>query len=318
VKVHTAPLRFPRQRVLLARTRLAYVHLRNLLTDAKRDRAARVYGYVAIWLPEELLLLFLQEGDVVNATNTVDGVRWAGVAIKEALARVPNAAEYGEVLFHEAPDEQLACMHHAQLAPPVPWPSDADAARPAALGAHLAATMFDGVVEVQRDHAVSYLLYHHGLPRRVYSHDGVPAGPDAAAAALLADGARIRRFAVPPPLPVQAAPPLIEAYRVLVRTLVARLTADGADGAPAVAEQARRTRALAHPVLAHLALGDAGPDPVTTTAELTAAVAAWITDLLWSTASAEPEAVLREVTRDRRHLFHSAGLFAALPWTVPK
>ena len=28
-------------RVLLPRTRLAYVHLRNLLTDAKRDRAAR-------------------------------------------------------------------------------------------------------------------------------------------------------------------------------------------------------------------------------------------------------------------------------------
>ena len=40
--------RYPHKRVLLQRTRLAYVHLRNLLTDAKRDRAARVWGYVAI------------------------------------------------------------------------------------------------------------------------------------------------------------------------------------------------------------------------------------------------------------------------------
>jgi hypothetical protein len=53
-------LRFPHERVLLPRTKLAYVHLRNLLTDAKRERAARVFGYVAIWLPEEVVLLYIQ------------------------------------------------------------------------------------------------------------------------------------------------------------------------------------------------------------------------------------------------------------------
>ena len=63
-----AGLRFPHSRVLLPRTRLAYVHLRNLLTDAKRDRAARISGYVAIWLPEEFVVLYLQRGEVVNAT----------------------------------------------------------------------------------------------------------------------------------------------------------------------------------------------------------------------------------------------------------
>ena len=46
-----AGLRFPHSRVMLPRTRLAYVHLRNLLTDAKRDRSARLSGYVAVWLP---------------------------------------------------------------------------------------------------------------------------------------------------------------------------------------------------------------------------------------------------------------------------
>ncbi|MBI1809253.1 MAG: hypothetical protein HYR75_05085, partial [Gemmatimonadetes bacterium] len=90
-----ATLRFPHERVLLHRTRLAYVHLGNLLTDAKRDRAARVYGYVAVWLPEELLLLYLQGGEVVNATSTPDGAAFHPLAIAEALAKVPNAAEIG-------------------------------------------------------------------------------------------------------------------------------------------------------------------------------------------------------------------------------
>src|SRR5438094_865335 len=63
-----AALRFPYSRVLLPRTRLAYIHLRNLLSDAKRDRAARISGYVAIWLPEELVTLYLLGGEVINAT----------------------------------------------------------------------------------------------------------------------------------------------------------------------------------------------------------------------------------------------------------
>src|SRR4051812_1704765 len=64
---NVAGLRYPHARILLPRTRLAYVHLRNLLTDAKRDRAARVSGYVAIWLPEEFVVLYLQRGELVNA-----------------------------------------------------------------------------------------------------------------------------------------------------------------------------------------------------------------------------------------------------------
>src|SRR6185312_16262562 len=63
-----ASLRFPYSRVLLPRTRLAYIHLRNLLTDAKRDRAARISGYVAVSLPDELVVLYLVGGEVANAT----------------------------------------------------------------------------------------------------------------------------------------------------------------------------------------------------------------------------------------------------------
>src|SRR5687767_5724487 len=98
----TAGLRFPHERTFLPRTKLAYVHLRNLITDAKRDRAARVFGYVAIWLPEELVILYMQEGEVVNATSTADGRAYEVLSIADAVSRVPTEPELGEVTFQEA------------------------------------------------------------------------------------------------------------------------------------------------------------------------------------------------------------------------
>src|SRR5687767_8646106 len=111
---HAALLRYPHGRVLLGRTKLAYVHLRNLLSDAKRDRTARVAGYVAIWLTDEFVILFLRDGEPVNAlTMTPRGAR--AIAISAALSRVPVEPEFGEICFHEAPTEQLVCMYHAML-----------------------------------------------------------------------------------------------------------------------------------------------------------------------------------------------------------
>src|SRR5262249_15050832 len=96
----SATLRFPYTRVLLPRTRLAYVHLRNLLTDAKRDRAARISGYVAVSLPDELVTLYLLGGEVATATVR-DGRGARAVAIASALEAVPTEPEYGEICFHE-------------------------------------------------------------------------------------------------------------------------------------------------------------------------------------------------------------------------
>jgi len=87
-----AALRFPHSRVLLPRTRLAYIHLRNLLTDAKRDRAARISGYVAVSLPEELVILYLLGGEVVNATvRDGKGCRALGIAAALALTGYTGA-----------------------------------------------------------------------------------------------------------------------------------------------------------------------------------------------------------------------------------
>jgi hypothetical protein len=318
-------LRYPKIRALLPRTRLAYVHLQNLLTDAKRDRAARVFGYVAIWLPEQLLVLYMEEGDLVNATATVDGRTWRALPIGEAVALVPNAAEYGEICFHEAEDEQLAAMHATQVLPDLGWPpGPALAGAPAVLG-HLMATLFDGLLEVIVDGDVNYIVFQHGAPLRgYYANDMFVNDEQVRARALVAraleNGGTVRRFDVPPALPNQAAPALIAAYRELMATLVRRLQEQGAGSAVAVAEHARHHLAAKHPALEKFSLTIPNQrDPVVEVPALSAAMAAWLSETLLHLHLPDGltgERLLVEVARPRRHLFQAAGLFEALHWNL--
>jgi len=319
-----ASTRYPYERVLLPRTKLAYVHLHNLLTDAKRDRAARVFGYVAIWLPEEFLLLYLQEGELVNATMNNSRERCA-IPIADALDRVPAEPEYGEICFHTADDEQLACMFHSHVQRPQSWPQEMKAHNAETLFPYLAATTFDGVVEVIVDGKVNYLIFRDGAVERAFLTDegtGSVVGhvkqlfkPDAKGAYRL-----VQRWEVPPPLPVQAMPALVQAYREVSAQLVSELVKRGKDSAPAIAEHARQSLLPKHPSLNSFSFnGRPLKDPVADSPTLTAAVAALVAEIIWAAADHDtvtPEVVLRDLCHDRRHMFQSAGFFEKLPWKV--
>ena len=318
-----AGLRFPHERILLPRTKLAYVHLRNLLTDAKRERAARVYGYVAIWLPEELVLLYLQEGELVNAT-TLDPSGAMVIAIADALDKVPPEPEYGDICFHEADDEQLACMHYAHVVGEEPWPDELNPLDPHALFPYLLATTFDGTIEVTLDGNVNYLIVRDGMVERAFLSSVHFGELDEKIEALFRPDGRasrmgVRRFPVPPPVPSQAPPALIHAYRELVNGLVRELITQGKDSAPIIAELARQSLASTHaPLHSFTAMDRLVHDPVANVEELTDAVAAWVTEVLWAAADMDggPEAIIRKLTHERRHMFQSAGLFERLPWQM--
>ena len=321
-----AGLRYPHQRTFLPRTKLAYVHLRNLLTDAKRDRAARVFGYVAIWMPEELLILYMQEGEVVNAVSTTDGRAFEVVPVAEAVARVPTEPEFGEVTFQEADDEQLACMFQAQTTPPESWPEELRAADPRALFPYLAATTFDGTVELALDQAMSYLVVRDGTVQRAFLADDQPGAVVERVKRLFLQEARratttlVRRWPVAPPLPAQAPAALVHAYRELGAALVSRLVAEGGEATPMIADYARHLLMPTHPSLAHHAFdGRNGARlPTVDSATFTRAIAAWMTEVLWAMTpeSMSQEDLLRDLTRPRRHMFQAAGLFDQLPWRV--
>ena len=318
-----AGLRFPHERILLPRTKLAYVHLRNLLTDAKRERAARVYGYVAIWLPEELVLLYVQEGELVNAT-TLDPQGAMVIPIADALDKVPPEPEYGEICFHEADDEQLACMHYAHVVGEEPWPDELNPHDPHALFPYLLATTFDGTIEVTLDGNVNYLIVRDGMVERAFLSSVHFGELDEKIEQLFRPDGRasrmgVRRFPVPPPVPSQASPALIHAYRELVNGLVRELIGRGKDSAPIIAELARQSLASTHaPLHSFTAMDRLVHDPVAGVDELTESVAAWITEVLWAAADMDggPEAILRKLTHERRHMFQSAGLFERLPWQM--
>src|SRR5438445_8393 len=85
--VRLADLTFPQVSRLIHRTRLAFIHLDNLLAWAKRDRDGRVDGYITAYLPDECLLLFFRKGEAVNAASLHTSGRQV-VTISDALKRM--------------------------------------------------------------------------------------------------------------------------------------------------------------------------------------------------------------------------------------
>src|SRR2546426_10634798 len=108
--VRLADLMFPQVSRLIHRTRLAFIHLDNLLAWGKRDRDGRVDGYITAYLPDECLLLFFRKGEAVNAASLHTSGR-QGVTITEALKRMRAEVERGELAYCAAPMEQLAWVY---------------------------------------------------------------------------------------------------------------------------------------------------------------------------------------------------------------
>jgi hypothetical protein len=319
-----AALHFPHSRVLLARTRLAYVHLRNLLTDAKRDRGARISGYVAVSQLDELILFYLLNGEVANASLTdTDGSR--AIPIATAIEKVPHEPEYGECCFHEAAPDELACIFASRTAAPDPWPAGMNASDAKVLFPHLASTTFDGFIEIVANDHANYLVMKNGAVAKAFLTTPAMGTVVERVAKLFGREGRIgelrvTRWAPPGPVPVQAPHALVQAYRDLVCALVTRLTERGQTDATSIAEHARQMLAPQYSVLDSFTIsGRDAPDPVSDTRDLTCGVAAWIREVLWTAKGSDdepPEDLFRELTYERRHIFQSAGLFDQMPWKV--
>src|SRR5437667_12792774 len=114
--VRLADLQFPQAGQLIHRTRLAFIHLDNLLTFAKRDRDGRVDGFITAYLPDECLLLFFRKGEAVGAASLHPAGRQV-ITITEALRRMHAELERGELCYCIPPMEQLAWRYKACAVP---------------------------------------------------------------------------------------------------------------------------------------------------------------------------------------------------------
>jgi hypothetical protein len=325
--VRLAELQFPARRVQIARTRLAFIHLDNLVHFAKNDRDGRVDGYIAVYLPDELLLLFLRNGEMATAVSFTA----SGRAVVPLAAVLPRMRERepmarGELLFCEAPLEQLAWMYQSGAAPAQPHAAAGPGPLPQALAA-LRDAHYTGVVEVIVHGHVCYVRLENGEPRAVYGADasGGSAAPADAVAQLAAGAASgvatVHVFPAIDDLPVQAAPALIDTYREVFWHIVEVAEREVPGDAERRALGLRDTLAPIHESLTMLgtARGKPAAPVVTTAAAMTSALADWALQLLDQLEIIAPgvaPGVLRDATREQRYVLQRAGFYERFPWRV--
>jgi hypothetical protein len=214
-------------------------------------------------------------------------------------------------------------MFAAQTTDPEPWPDGLAVTDPSVLFPYLISTTFDGAVEIIVEDTANYLVFKNGSVEHAFiaaGHHGTLVERVGKLFAQGRSGAKLHRWPNPADLPTQAPPALVQAYRELATGLVQRLIAQGKEGAPAIAEQARQNLIGEHRALEGFSFnGRGGRDPAVDTAKLTAAVAAWMKEVIWAAVDHDvlpPEQLIKELTWERRHMFQSAGLYDRLPWRV--
>ncbi|MGH7607660.1 MAG: hypothetical protein ACREME_09985 [Gemmatimonadales bacterium] len=324
--VRLADLQFPQVTRLIHRTRLAFIHLDNLLAFAKRDRDGRVDGYIAAYLPDECLLVFFRKGEAVNAAS-LHTVGRQVITIPEALKRMRAEVERGDLAYCAAPMEQLAWMYASC--------QDGYAGRvidvnqPEKFFPLLQQEAASGVLELISNGRVSYLKFDQGkyvtgyfcdraedVPPPRYLESLFDLGPDGAPPAMSAG-----MFAAVSDLPAQAATALVHTYRELYWRIVDALEREFPGEATKRAKKVAAGISDSHPVLALLsAPRDAEtPDAVVRPEELARALTDWALQLLEGAEVMMPGTapkVLKDATREHRYVLQAAGFYDRLPWQV--
>lgn len=320
--VRLAELTFPSTGVLLPRTRLAFVHLDNLLSFAKADRDGRVDAWLAGYLPDEIVLLFFRAGEPVNAGAIRPEARCV-LPVEAALERLRAELERGEAVYARAPAEQLDWMWASCAAPAeLRFVNERD---PEKLFPVLTGENFSGIVELISGGQVNYLQFVSGrytsghfsgraedqpvveYIESLFRAGGAGPAPDIAASTFNLSG----------PMPTQATSAQRHGYQALYRRFTLAVERewpeDGSRHVARVADQVRRD----YPAFATLTGAEGAP--TATADQLHEGFAAWAGKVLQDLEVVVPGAavrLLRDETREQRYMLQAAGFYARLPWSV--
>jgi hypothetical protein len=320
--------RFPSDAAYLPRTKLSYANLPGILSDGKRDRQARVPGFVAVQLGERCFLIFLKAGEPFYAARITPQGR-GPAALSEVLRLAGTESERGEggqIGYFGAPEAQLRAMLSTLVHEPLPLTGELDAGRPERLFPLLREQGFTGVMELNDGGKHHYLHFEAGTFRGGWfaeRSDAVPV-PEFLRTLFVADavlGAAL--YPALDALPVQAGPGFVDLYRRMIGGTLRELAiATGRETALEIVQRGQGLAAMEHPVVASFDItpeGRVAGDPVASPDALTDGVARWITEVLIAAADhhgVDPAAVVEKVARDSRFVLQEQGFFARLPWAV--
>ena len=319
-------LAYPRDRALLARTRAAYVALDSLIAFSKKDRDGKVDGYLAAYLPDELVLIFFLGGDLANAAMLTPAGRVA-VSFTEALRRIHAESERGEIAFHEGKPDLLAAMYGSCTRPPLPIQLDPHS--PETLFHTLFERRWSGLLELISNGRMNYLTVKDGRFASGHFSDRRPDEPPLSYVARLFTSVPpeplptvvARVYDQPPPLPLQAPPAMITMFRRYVWDLSDLIEREAPGEGAKRAERVRQRLLPQHPVLGWVGgpRDAAASDPIVEPLALAEGVAAWTRDLLSEVEVLAPQSAPRLVRlsgREHRFALNAVGFFDKLPWRV--
>ena len=324
--IRLSDVAFPASEILLARTRLIYVHLDNLISFAKRDRDGKVDAYFLGYLPDELILLFFQKGELVTAAG-IGAAQRSVLPVAEAVRRLKADPERGEASYCAAPLAQLELMYQACAAPAEPWVVDSK--HPELIFPRVAGEALTGALEIVSNGRVNYLQFESGkftggylygrpekTPLPTYIEGLFQPDADGVSPALSVCG-------VPPGagLPVQALPSQIRMYREIFVRITQAVEGELPSDGPRRVDRVTNRLLGDLPSLKNLLPSNGGdPSSVAVPAsELTAHLASWTGALLGEVEVVSPGAasrILKDATRDQRHLLQAAGFYDHFPWSL--
>lgn len=320
-------LQFPADRVLMARTRVAYVHVDNLIAFSKRDRDGKVDAYLAAYLPDELVLLFFLSGELVNAAMFTPVGRFPA-SIADALRHIRADPDRSEVCFQVAPPDQLAAMWSTCAAPPLDLGIDA-----ANLENALRTVMeqkWSGVIELISNGRVNYVQVTDGRFAGARFADVKPGEPPNQTMVRLTHGVApepaprlaLKTFAAIAMLPHQAPPAMVAMFRHYLWDVLDLLEHEAAGESVRRGERAHN-KALTggNEVLRHFGLvrGAELADPIVEPAVLAEGLAAWTRELLGEFEVSHPLSaarIVRDAAREHRFALQALGFFERLPWRI--
>lgn len=325
-QVRLNDLHFPHNRVHIQRTRLAFIHLDNLLHYAKIDRDGRLDGYVTAYLPDEVVLLLMRRGEVINAVSFTDHGRCV-LPIAKALKDIREEVERGELSYCDAPMEQLAWTYASCAT--TPRRRLVDGAHPESLFPALRHELFTGVLEFISNGRMTYFRFEDGKFVNGYycGKSEQLTVPQYVESLFHADGEGHRPqvsacvFPALAELPEQASPAMVEMFRELFWKIADAAEKELPGEAIKRAYRLRDSLSGTHATLDVLGTPrdrDSAP-LLATSEELTKALGDWARQLLDQLEIVSPGGaakVLKEATREQRFMLQKAGFFSHFPWTI--
>ncbi|HEX6039012.1 hypothetical protein [Longimicrobium sp.] len=320
--------RFPWDSAYLPRTKLAYVNLPGILSDGKRDRQARVPGFVAVQLGERCFMIFMRQGEPFFAARITPAGR-GPAALSEVLRLCATESERGEggqIGYYGASEDQLRAMLSTVVHEPLPLSTEVDPARPDLLFPKLRERGFSGVLELCDGGRKHYLVFQDGGFRTGWfteRDESMPIPDFLRGLFTLGAGLAVGLYPALDALPVQAGPGFVDLYRRIIGgTLREVALATGRETALGIVQRGQGLAALEHPVVASFDITPEGRvmgDPVASPEKLTDGVARWMTEVLIAAADhhgVDPAGVVEKVGRDSRFVLQEHGFFARLPWAL--